>query len=129
MEGFSSQTPDAGGDFPPSRDRGSSQILATSSLLYFTEVKPILKFNFQKRFLDHFSEEGSEPISEPLRGPVAVSQEFPEQAAPEHCRVCVCLCTSDRRVRRHCHHQEITNNGIVSKVRQGFFILTETDRA
>ena len=42
---------------------------------------------------------------------------IPRASTPEPCRVCTC--TSDRRARRHCHHQEITNNRIVSKVRQG----------
>ena len=49
-------------------------------MLDFTEVQPMLKLNFQKCFLDHFSAEGSKPISEPLKWPVAVSQEFPEPA-------------------------------------------------
>ena len=57
---------------------------------------------------------------------MAVSQGFPEPAAG--C-VCGCVCTSDRRAQWHCHHQEITNNRIVSEVRQGLRILTETNRA
>ena len=43
--------------------------------------------------------------------------------------VFVCVCTSDRRAQWHCHHREITNNRIVSEVRQGLRILTETNRA
>lgn len=86
-------------EMPPNRVRGSPQILAPSSLLYFIEVIPILTFHFQKRFLDPIVfEEGSEPFSEPLKWPVAVSQEFSEPAAPEWCRVCVCTCTSGRQV-------------------------------
>lgn len=77
--------------FPLSSQR-KSQALATSPLSYFTEVKPMLKFHLQKCFLNHFSEEGSQPISEPLKGPGAASQEFSEPAAPKCCWVGVCAC-------------------------------------
>lgn len=42
-------------EIPPNRVRESPQILAPSSFLYFIEVKPILTFHFQKRFLDPIS--------------------------------------------------------------------------
>lgn len=105
--------------------QSSSQIPAASALLYFTDVKLLLEVLFQELSPDLVCKEGREgvPCMSCSSGPDNSLRISPSlQLQSDAGDVCVCMSTSDRRARRHCHHREITNSRMAFKVRHGLCI-------